>query len=449
MNILGRIAVIGLVVAGAVLAAGDPITLLSFVSYAAVGVFIAIRRPDNVIGWLLIGLAFGFIGTSAVPGVDVAALQRGDASMRDDLIALLGGCAATATFFGFLALTILFPNGRLPERDGRRTSIVLLALGIVDLVLTAIAPIILVTLPDGGNTVGVPNPFAVLPALPLWSVLPVDTVLFPAIIVLLAIGVVRIVLRYRRAVDVERLQLRWLVASVVFVLTGLVFGLATFAIVGDDAGGGAWLVVAVAYPTIPLAVGVAVMRYRLLEIDRIISRTIGWALVTGILLVTFGGAVIALQAALSGFTQGQTFAVAGSTLVAFALFQPLRRRVQAVVDRRFDRGRYDGERMATAFAARLRDQIDLTELEADVVDRRREMEGYIPLSHERASRTRAWDTLEKAYRESLLISGHVLGRVKGRSRRQSGSALRHENLGTPPLRNDFRTRDPQHEGRDE
>ena len=98
----------------------------------------------------------------------------------------------------------------------------------------------------------------------------------------------------------------------------------------------------------PVAIAVAVLRYRLFEIDRIISRTIGWALVTGVLVAVFVGGVIGLQALLTGVTQGETLAVAASTLVAFALFQPVRRRVQRAVDRRFDRARYDAERRVAA-----------------------------------------------------------------------------------------------------
>ncbi|MEO6208199.1 MAG: hypothetical protein ABIP77_09630, partial [Candidatus Limnocylindrales bacterium] len=112
----------------------------------------------------------------------------------------------------------------------------------------------------------------------------------------------------------------------------------------------------------PLAMGIAVLKYRLYEIDRLISRTIGWALVTGALVAVFAGGVLALQALLAGFTQGQTLAVAASTLVAFALFQPVRRRVQTAVDRRFDRSRYDGERTAAAFAEQLRNEVDLARL---------------------------------------------------------------------------------------
>jgi hypothetical protein len=117
---------------------------------------------------------------------------------------------------------------------------------------------------------------------------------------------------------------------------------------------------------LPVVIAIAVLRYRLFEIDRVVSRTIGWAVVTGSLLAVFGGAVVGLQALLADVTQGQTLAVAASTLVAFALFQPLRRRVQAAVDRRFDRARVDADRTASAFADRLRDQIDLGGVEADI-----------------------------------------------------------------------------------
>jgi hypothetical protein len=141
--------------------------------------------------------------------------------------------------------------------------------------------------------------------------------------------------------------------------------LATFATFdGSDPFGAhvATILASVATALIPIAIGIAILRYRLYEIDRVISRTIGWAIVSGMLVAVFVGGVFALQAILAGFTQGETLAVAASTLVAFALFQPLRRRVQRVVDHRFDRARYDGERTAAAFAERLRDEIDLARL---------------------------------------------------------------------------------------
>ena len=109
-----------------------------------------------------------------------------------------------------------------------------------------------------------------------------------------------------------------------------------------DPFGVAFVPVLLAYAAVPAAIAVAVLRYRLYEIDRIISRTLSWATVSGVLVVVFAGLVVGLQALLTGVTQGQTLAVAASTLAAFALFQPVRRRVQRAVDRRFDRARYDG-----------------------------------------------------------------------------------------------------------
>jgi DNA integrity scanning protein DisA with diadenylate cyclase activity len=116
----------------------------------------------------------------------------------------------------------------------------------------------------------------------------------------------------------------------------------------------------------PLAIGVAILRYHLYDIDQIISRTIAWAVISGVLLGAFVVLVVALQAALTGFTGGETLAVAMSTLGACALFQPVRARVQRAVDRRFDRARYDSQRTAQAFAERLRDDVDLDALASEL-----------------------------------------------------------------------------------
>ena len=114
----------------------------------------------------------------------------------------------------------------------------------------------------------------------------------------------------------------------------------------------------------PIAIGIAVTRYRLYEIDRLISRGLSWAVLSGLLLAVYAGAVLVLQGVLGGVTQGETVAVAGSTLLAAALFQPLRRRIQAVVDRRFNRARYDAERTAVDFAERLRGEVDVDHLQS-------------------------------------------------------------------------------------
>jgi hypothetical protein len=173
----------------------------------------------------------------------------------------------------------------------------------------------------------------------------------------LVLAVGSIAIRLWRAKDLERLQLRWLVASLVLSCVGVLVAIVS----------GLWSLAFLVFTTIPLAIGVAVLRYRLYEIDRLVSRSLAYGLVTVVLLAVFGGAILLLSALLSPLTGGNTLAVAGSTLLVAALFQPLRRRVQAVVDRRFNRNHDDAERTLATFAARLRDEVDPQVLQAEIL----------------------------------------------------------------------------------
>ncbi len=352
------------VLAGALLASLDPFTFLFYVSYALVGAYVAARRPRNPVGWLLIAIAFGFIATTTTPDWDVAALSRGEASFRDAFTAWLGAWSGSATFVGYLALTIIFPSGHLPSQ-GRRTSIALLAIATAMVCLVAFAPMIGITPAGAADAVAVPNPVAVLPDLAIWSALPLTDGGVTVVVGLLIVGVIRLFDRYRRSVGVERLQLRWLVAAITAVLCGLVFGLIVFAL-GYVRDGLGWIPVVLAYPTVPIAIGIAVMRYRLYEIDRLVSRGIAYAIVTGLLVSVFGAIVVALSTVLSELAQGPSIAVAASTLAVFALAQPVVRRVRRAVDRRFDRARYDLERTAAAFSQRVRDEVDMATLTRDL-----------------------------------------------------------------------------------
>jgi hypothetical protein len=270
-------------------------------------------------------------------------------------------------FYLFAVLAITFPSGRLPSGRWGLVSRLALAAALAIILVSLVMPVVSGNLAGYPTSVPVANPFALFPDLPIWQVLTPDTTVLPIIVLMIA-AAVSVVGRVRRAGGVERQQLRWFAGSLVLIVAAVLFGFALTAIVpGTADSGAAWLLAIVAFPTVPIAIGIAVNRYRLYEIDRLISRTIGWALVSGVLVAVFAAVVIALQAALSSFTQGQTLAVAASTLIAFALFQPVRRRVQHAVDRRFDRARYDGERTAAAFAERLRDQVDLVALETDVI----------------------------------------------------------------------------------
>jgi hypothetical protein len=364
MRVVGRIALIGLTIAGAWLASADASTFLFFASYMTAGAILVALRPRNVVGWLLIVVAFGFIATTLPPDVDLAAVHRGDATTRDNLIVWIEGWAGLASYVGFVAMTVVFPTGRIPAR-GRRTSTILLVAGIVLIVLAATAPTVSISV-SATTTVEVPNPLPILPDLPIWSILPIESLIWPSIFALLIIGVARLVLRYRRATGIEQLQLRWLVAAVVFLLVGVLIAIGLIIAFGDLVTDYAWIVALFAYPTIPLAIGVAVLRYRLLEIDRIISRTIAYLVITGLLVVAYAAAILVLQGPLGVMTGGDTVSVALSTLIVAALFQPIRGRVQRAVDRRFDRARIDADRTTAAFSERLRDEVDIATVTGDL-----------------------------------------------------------------------------------
>jgi len=176
---------------------------------------------------------------------------------------------------------------------------------------------------------------------------------------------VSLVVRWRRSDRLVRAQLKWIafsgtmlgVTTALYVMSFFAWGVSLLPLIGT----------AIAFSLLPVTVAIAVLRYRLYEIDRIISRTIGWALVTGILVAMFALLVVGLQAALAPLTTGDTLAVAASTLVAFALFQPVRRRVQRVVDRRFNRARVDAQQAIDAFGSQLRDDVDLTAVQGRLI----------------------------------------------------------------------------------
>jgi hypothetical protein len=256
---------------------------------------------------------------------------------------------------------MIFPSGHLPAGRWRRAALGSLILGLGVVVIGAIAPQIPFS-PDAGVTnFMIDNRFGLIPPIDFASPLPAEAIFTGIPIGVFAVGVLSAVTRYRRATGVERLQLRWLMAALAFAFAAIVAGLVGWAALGLQSGL-IWIPALIAYPCIPLAVGVAVMRYRLFDIDRIISRGLSWAVLSGMLVAVYAGAVLLLQAVLGDVTQGQSVAVAGSTLLAAALFQPLRRRVQAAVDHRFNRARYDAERTAIDFAKRLRNEVDVDHL---------------------------------------------------------------------------------------
>ena len=328
------------------------------VVYASVGAILSIRRPANVIGALLqVGgllIAVTFVGF-------IVGAAATEAHGPDDPIAVWASFAGSVTVFAMIlvvgpAIALLFPDGRLPGLRWRLPAAVI--------VVALVGGNLLAVLQPGPLNSGLANsPFGIEGA--AW-VGPVSTagavaaaLSMPAMLLL---AVAAVVVRFRRSTGIERKQLTW------FVAANVAFAVLLLLAIADGSEGftpfDVLALVSLALPAV--AIGMAILRYRLYEIDRIISRTIGWATVTGILVAVFAGLVVTLQTLLAPVTDESTLAVAASTLVAFTLFQPLRRRVQHAVDRRFDRARYDGERTAAAFGERLRGEIDLKGLETDM-----------------------------------------------------------------------------------
>jgi hypothetical protein len=200
------------------------------------------------------------------------------------------------------------------------------------------------------------NPIGIAPDWSGWAILD-----GPAYVVVLGglMGCIGgLLFRFRRAGGIERQQDKWLLASLALVVVAVMFGFVGAALV-DPEGAWIWIPASLAFPLPPIAIGIAIMRYRLYDIDRIVSRTIGYAGVTLVLFAVFAGVNLTLQSVLDPLIAGGSVAVAASTLVVAALFNPLRGRLQRVVDHRFNRASQDAELIVDRFARRLRHQLDL------------------------------------------------------------------------------------------
>jgi hypothetical protein len=332
--------------------ASDPfsavLALASVVAFASMGALLIRRAPSNLIGALLLATATTQVVGLALQGYWTVGVAADPPWPGAAIVAALTDVWYTAPFvIALVGVPLVFPDGRLPSRRFRRVVWVTVA----GTVLQALAG--LVRLIPGLTDVE-----AIATALVIVSVI--------ATIIGFGGAGVAIWVRFRRGDPVERQQVKWLLAdvgvAVVAFPPAMMLGSSN-----SFADLAFWLVGYMAFLGLPVAIGIAVLRYRLYEIDRIVSRTIGYLIVTATLAFVFAGGILLFEAVLAPLTGGNTVGVAASTLVAAALFQPLRRRVQRVVDRRFNRARYDAERAVAAFAAQLRDDVDLESVSADVL----------------------------------------------------------------------------------
>ena len=335
--------------------------LLAEASAAVAGSLIASRRPDNRVGWLIVAHAFCFItgeftrqyaiyGLLTAPGS--LPLARAMAS-PPYWIWLLG------IILMFSLLPLYFPNGRLVSPRWRPIALAAVAMAGLQVALAAF-------MPGDFETPGIPNPLGQESLRPFYGVF---NRVIPALwIGLSAVSVVSLVVRFRQSSSEERQQIKWVVYAVVlqiaFMIGQRLVPQETFASTP------AMVLSVVVFELLWVAIAIAVLKYRLYDIDILIERTLVYGTLTTVLALVYLSAVVLLQQVfrtLTGSGNNQ-LALVVSTLAIAALFQPLRARIQTAIDRRFYRHKYDAALILQRFSARLRDQVDLHTLSDDLLD---------------------------------------------------------------------------------
>jgi len=327
-----------------------------------VGLVVAWRKPGNPLGWIMLGAAaFGVLSEDAsFYTVADYGLRHGDLPLGWLALLAQPGWAPAIVLVGLAVL--LFPDGQPPSSRLRWLVLVYAAVamlwiaGTVELTVGAI--ISHHTQVDTSGNLLLLNDTDRAAA--WWNL--VQNVFFPLLLVCWVISLAGQVLSYRRSSGDRREQLKWLAGGVAAVLVGVALNLALPGS-GWITGGAGGVAGAAGLLAFPVCMGVAIVRYRLYDIDRVISRTLAYAIVTGLLVGVYAGLVLLTTEV---FGVHSSVAVAASTLAAAALFNPVRRRVQKIVDRRFNRARYNADQIAAAFAARLKDATDLDAVRHDL-----------------------------------------------------------------------------------
>lgn len=329
---------------------------------ATVATLLTARRPGNPIGWLLFAILF--LGVSPAQEYDILVYRMHHGALPLGWVAVVLEECWPLFLVCVTTLIWVFPDGTLPGGRWRRPSRVLLTAGAAVAVAASLPGVLIVTghavrLRANGDIAEAPGlVFRILQAAviggTLLSWLAWIAVQFPA---------------YRRAGGDRRQQLKWLYSGAAVTLVTYIFGVFVVPLaMGQAPGWGAnpavSVLLVVAFGTLPTCMGVAVLKYRLYELDRIISRVVSYALVTALLVGVYTGLVLLITHALP---VKSAVGVAVATLVTAALFSPVRRRVQRVVDRRFNRSRYDTEALVAAFTGRLRHTVDLDAVRDDLL----------------------------------------------------------------------------------
>jgi hypothetical protein len=328
------------------------------VPFAAVGALIAARRPGHRIGWLLLAGSLAIASAQLTWSYVSYSLSSGAPLPGSAVVGWVGNWIPWPALAAFALLLLLFPDGQLPSPRWRPVAWAMVAWCVVIMAFLALYPG-LISAPDLDNPFGLSGDTGeAMRRLQASPVVPLVTI--PLFLASASAPLVR----FRHARADQRQQLKWF-AYAVGLLGAILLQQSLLPGSARDLSG---IVIAVAVWGIAVAIGIAVLRYRLYDIDRIINRTLVYGLLTALLGGIYAGTVLVLGQVFGGIgAQLPTWAVAGTTLAVAALFQPARHRIQQAVDRRFNRRRYNADKTIQAFSTRLRDQIDLDTLSIELL----------------------------------------------------------------------------------
>jgi hypothetical protein len=333
---------------------------LAAIVFSTVGAVIAPRTPsDNPIGWLfcVVGLLFALTHFSAEYAIYTLLAAPGSLLPAGEAAAWLTSWLWVPQLGSVLLVVLLFPDSRLPSRGWRWFAWLSVLLVLMGALLCALSP--------GPISVGlgpIRNPLSVE------SLPNVYKIVERVVNALMFVAVLSLFMRLRRARDLERQQIKWFVYAIGLTICG---GILTYPV--SEAIGSLWLKWIAFVPfivgamAIPISMGIAILRYRLYAIDLVINRTLVYGLLTALLVAVYVGSVVSLQGALRALIGHETqLAVVASTLLIAALFNPLRRRIQTIIDRSFYRRKYDAAKTLEEFSTKLRDETDLEALRGDL-----------------------------------------------------------------------------------
>ena len=334
---------------------------LNAVFFSTVGAIVASRRPENPVGWLLglYGLAQSIDHFSAQYAI-YALLAQPDSLPAGEAMAWVTSWLVPIIIGFSVFLILLFPTGRLPSRRWRWVTWLTVAFILVGAISDAFSPGPVDGLGPIRNPLGIAGFSNVYTAI-LFNMLP---------LVLLVAAASSVFVRLRRAIGVERQQIKWFAYAAAATIIGLVLA----EVIPDVIAVPLWFerigyaILLVLIPAIPISIGIAILKYRLYDIDVIVNRALVYFPLTAALVGVYFGGIVVLQRVFVALTGEQsTLAVVASTLAIAALFNPLRRRIQGFVDRRFYRRKYDARKTLEAFSAKLRDETDIETLNNELV----------------------------------------------------------------------------------